>query len=115
MKSRDTFERTDAMSRSRRGFTPFDLLMTIAIIAILIALLIPAIQAAREAAKRTNCRNNLKQLGLSLHNYHDSFGTFPPGHVSPPGDRLGRNMSALAMLLPFQEESALYNGINFNH
>ena len=101
------------MKSQRRGFSPVELLVVIAIIAILIALLLPAIQKTREAAKRVQCANNLKQLALSLHNYHDSYATFPPGHVSPPGDKLDRNMSALAMILPFQEEMAAYQKINF--
>ncbi|WP_291168888.1 DUF1559 domain-containing protein [Gimesia sp.] len=112
-------------SRKRRGFTLIELLVVIAIIAILIALLLPAVQQAREAARRSSCKNNLKQLGLALQNYHDTHNVFPPGGVigpcagNPPtiltgaqecgsfnGESMGGNW--LVFVLPQMEQSALW-------
>jgi len=95
-----------SISRSR-AFTLIELLVVIAIIAILIALLLPAVQQAREAARRTQCKNNLHQFGLAMHNYHDSIGCFPPGAG-------GSNFSPHARILPYIDQTPLYNQINFN-
>jgi prepilin-type N-terminal cleavage/methylation domain-containing protein len=99
-------------TRSPRGFTLIELLVVIAIIAILIALLLPAVQQAREAARRTQCKNNLKQIGLALHNYHDAFTVFPPTICVGPGD--GGEWSLPARLLPYAEQSNMYNVIDFS-
>ena len=97
------------MLRRKKGFTLIELLVVIAIIAILIALLLPAVQAAREAARRTQCKNNMKQLALSLHNYHDTNFVFPPGWMVA-------NQAAWGMLLlPYCEFKPIYNLVNFNN
>jgi prepilin-type N-terminal cleavage/methylation domain-containing protein len=80
--------------KKQRGFTLIELLVVIAIIAILIALLLPAVQAAREAARRTQCRNNLKQIGLALHNYHDVHLTLPPGYLYRPDSVDSHNVAS---------------------
>jgi prepilin-type N-terminal cleavage/methylation domain-containing protein/prepilin-type processing-associated H-X9-DG protein len=109
--------------RPRRGFTLIELLVVISIIAVLIALLLPAVQAAREAARRMQCTNNLKQIGLAMHNYHSANDTFPMAaskncNSDPasncPGYADWRGWSSLATALPFLEQQALYNAINYN-
>ncbi|MCA9089903.1 MAG: DUF1559 domain-containing protein [Planctomycetaceae bacterium] len=97
-------------STSRRGFTLIELLVVIAIIAILIALLLPAVQQAREAARRTQCKNNLKQLGLALSNYHDTFTRFPFGVRS----QSGTGPSWMVGILPYVDQQALYNQFDMN-
>ncbi len=107
--------------RNRHGFTLIELLVVIAIIAILIALLLPAVQQAREAARRTQCRNNMKQLGLALHNYHDTYGMFPYGQGGTAGRDFwweGRAnasnelcLSGLVPLLPFVDQGPLWDQI----
>ena len=103
--------------RSHYGFTLIELLVVIAIIAVLIALLLPAVQQAREAARRTQCRNNLKQLGLALHNYHDVNNVFPMGFsdsVMGNTEILGDGWAWGAAVLPFLDQVNLYNQFNFN-
>ncbi|QDV49865.1 DUF1559 domain-containing protein [Gimesia fumaroli] len=96
----------------RRGFTLIELLVVIAIIAILVALLLPAVQQAREAARRTQCKNNLKQMGLALHNYHDVYRSFPPGSVclGPIGSAQKTQINWAIAILPYIEQNALAEG-----
>ncbi|MFO1023408.1 MAG: DUF1559 domain-containing protein [Planctomycetales bacterium] len=112
----------------RQGFTLIELLVVIAIIGVLISLLLPAVQQAREAARRTQCRNNLHQMGLALHNYLDAHKTFPPAYVGDPfatgtingvtyPDDNGNGPSGFAwgaLLLPYLDQPALYNKLNFS-
>jgi len=104
--------------RAQQGFTLIELLVVIAIIAVLVALLLPAVQQAREAARRSQCKNHLKQLGLALHNYHDTFKTFPPGEINgqntiacPTGSRSAANPQRApwtVLTLPYLDESPRY-------
>ncbi len=122
-------------AKAKRGFTLIELLVVIAIIAVLIALLLPAVQSAREAARRTQCVNNMKQIGLGLHNYHSTYNCFPPGRMTPdyvlngniqtsytnynggdagtPGTWMG-TYSVHCHILNYMEQTAAYNAMNFS-
>jgi prepilin-type N-terminal cleavage/methylation domain-containing protein/prepilin-type processing-associated H-X9-DG protein len=107
--------------RRRRAFTLIELLVVIAIIGLLMGLLLPAMQSARESARRSQCVNNLKEIGLALHNFHDTRRCFPPGYVettntdprAPASQDAGPSWAWSAYLLPFMDQSSLYNQINF--
>jgi prepilin-type N-terminal cleavage/methylation domain-containing protein len=107
---------------SRRAFTLVELLVVIAIIGILVSLLLPAVQAAREAARRMQCGNNLKQMSLAVHNYHDTFKVFPPGYMGQPPANCGSVFNGIApnfrgwgwgvFILPFIEQTALFDQLS---
>jgi prepilin-type N-terminal cleavage/methylation domain-containing protein/prepilin-type processing-associated H-X9-DG protein len=104
----------------RRAFTLIELLVVIAIVGILISLLVPAVQKVREAAGRTECQNNLKQIGLGLHHYHDDHKLFPPGYIdgntnpnSTPDNDVGPGWGWASFLLPYLEQGTVYNQIDF--
>ncbi len=116
------------MHQRHRGFTLIELLVVIAIIAVLIALLLPAVQQAREAARRSQCKNNMKQMGLALHNYHDAFSVFPPGWIVPgyktcsgvdvPSNDhryVAHNPGWGLYLTPFLDLANIYNKVTFSH
>lgn len=103
----------------RHGFTLIELLVVIAIIAVLVALLLPAVQQAREAARRSQCKNNLKQLALASHNFHDAYRQFPPGYIAMDSNcksdfatDFWSDVGCLALLLPYMDQSPLYEKID---
>ena len=99
----------------KRGFTFVEVLVVVGLIAVSMALMLPAMQRSRQDARRAQCKNNLKQLGLALHNYHDTFMVFPPGWVSreeAPG--VGARIGWQTCILPFVDQAPLYNQIDFN-
>lgn len=98
----------------QRGFTLIELLVVIAIIAVLIALLLPAVQQAREAARRSSCKNNLKQWGLAVHNYHDTFNKLPMAGMNLNGTPPSNDLCMQVRMLPYVDQAPLYNQFDFN-
>ncbi len=98
--------------RRRSGFTLIELLVVIAIIAVLVAILLPAVQQAREAARRSQCQNNLKQIGIALHSYHETYGMFPPGNVASSVG--GWGPSWYMFILPYIDAANTFNQLNFS-
>ncbi len=103
-------------TRSVRGLTLVELLVVMAIIGVLIALLLPAVQAARAAARQIGCLNNLRQIGIALHSYHDTYRSFPPGGIEPrsPARPHGRQLAWSAYLLPYLEQLTLYERLDLS-
>src|SRR5690606_35812635 len=118
MTTRSMAQHTQNRWTSPRGFTLIELLVVIAIIAVLIALLLPAVQQAREAARRSQCRNNLKQLGIAMHNYHDVHRTFPYGFREIGGTgaaEITRRDTWFQAILPFIDQANLYTAYIQGH
>ena len=115
---RELIEDRSSPRPAQRGFTLIELLVVIAIIAVLIALLLPAVQQAREAARRSQCKNNLKQIGLAIHNYESTYSRFPSGGEGTDTQALVRRLfpvSAYVACLPFMDQAPLYNSFDFNY
>ena len=94
------------------GFSLIDLIAAIGVVGLTISVVAPAVQQAREAARRTQCKNNLKQIGLALHNYRDAHGIYPPAYIDDDHDLTGAMHTGFVMILPFLEEAALFNAYN---